>query len=221
MNYHYYEIILNFLSSISWPIVILIILYSFKKPITRFLKQIKKVTYGETTVERQNKSQKEEKSKIDILTIGNDFTYIDETLNKFSETTKNFSLNVIESETTLSEINDYQQKFERILKYSQLLIIVKSAERIYHLIYGSQIRLLQKLNYSSENKDNVKYFYDNAVKYFPETYKNYPYESYLDFLVKQGLIIYENDDDYISITEKGKDFLRYLIESNSNLEKLY
>ena len=213
--------ILTFLSSISWPIVTLIIVSYFKKPITRFLKQVKKVTYGETTVERQNKSQKEEKSKIDILTIGNDFTYIDETLNKFSESTKNSALKIIENETRISEVVDSQQKFERILKYSQLLIIVKSAERIYHLIYGSQIRLLQKLNYSNEKTDSVKYFYDNAVKYFPEIYKNYSYESYLDFLVNQGLVTLNNETDYISITETGRDFLRYLVESNSNLDKLY
>ena len=221
MNYHFSELFLDFISAISWPIVSLIILYNFKKPITRFLKQINKVTYGETTVERQNKTQKEEKTKIDILTIGNDFTYIDETLNKFSETTTNYSLDVIENETKISEVQDYQQKYERLQKYSQLLIIVKSAERIYHLIYGSQIRLLQKLNYSSESTENVKYFYDNAVKYFPETYKNYPYETYLDFLVRQGLIIYEEDNNYITITEIGRDFLRYLIESNSNQDKLY
>ncbi|RTL14048.1 MAG: hypothetical protein EKK56_02485 [Flavobacteriaceae bacterium] len=221
MKYHYIEIILNFISSISWPIVSLIILSYFKKPILRFLKQVKRVSYGETVVERQNKSQKDEKSAIDILTKGNDFTYIDETLNKFSETTKKASLKVIEDETKVSEVQDYQQKYERILKYSQLLIIVKGAEKIYSSIYGSQIRLLQKLNYSREKTEEIKYLYDNAVKYFPETYKNYSYDNYLNYLVVQGLIVFEDDKDYISITETGKDFLRYLVESNSNLDKLF
>ena len=89
------------------------------------------------------------------------------------------------------------------------------------MIYGSQIRLLQKLNYSSENKENVKYFYDNAATYFPAAYENYTYENYLDFLVSCDLIIYNRETNIISITEVGKDFLRYLVESNSNIDKLY
>lgn len=221
MNYHYVEMILNFISSISWPIVSIIIINYFRKPISRFLKKIRKVTYGEASIERQTKKQKDEKSKIDILTKGNDFTYIDETLNKFSEKSKEFALQIIENETKISEVEDFQQKAERILKYSQLLIIVKSAERIYQLIYGSQIRLLQKLNYSSEKSKNIKYFYDNAVNYFPETYQNYSFDNYLDFLVNQGLILYDREIDLISITEVGTDFLRYLVESNSSLDKLY
>lgn len=185
------------------------------------MKKIRKVTYGEASIKRQTKKQKDEKSKIDILTKGNDFTYIDETLNKFSEKSKEFALQIIENETKISEVEDFQQKAERILKYSQLLIIVKSAERIYQLIYGSQIKLLQKLNYFSEKSKNIKYFYDNAVNYFPETYQNYSFDNYLDFLVNQGLILYDREIDLISITEVGTDFLRYLVESNSSLDKLY
>jgi hypothetical protein len=221
MEYHYSKMILDFISSISWPIACFSIIMYFRKPLTRFLKKIQKVSYGETSIERHPKKQKDEKSKIDIMTKGHDFTYIDETLNKFSETSKGFALQIIENETKLSEVEDAEQKSERILKYSQLLIIVKSAETTYQLIYGSQIRLLQKLNYSPETAENLKYFYDNAMKYFPEIYENYTYENYLNFLVRQGLIIINEEADRIAITEVGKDFLRYLVESNSSLDKLY
>lgn len=220
MKYHYLEMILNFISSISWPLICLIIFYHLRKPLTSFLKKVKKVSYGETSIERQSKKQKEDKS-IDILTKGNDFTYIDDTLNKFSESSKGFAMQIIENETKVNELQDAQQKVERLLKYAQLLIIVKGAEKIYQYIYGSQIRLLQKLNYASEKTENVKYLYDTAAQYFPEIYKDYSYESYLNWLVKQELISYDRENKIISITEKGNDFLIYLIESNSKQEKLY
>lgn len=220
MKYLYLEMILNFISSLSWPLVCLIIFYYLRKPISRFLKKVKKVSYGETSIERQSKKQKDDKS-IDILTKGNDFTYIDETLHKFSETSKRFAMQVIENETKVNEVQDDRQRAERVLKYTQLLIIVKDSEKIYQYIYGSQIRLLQKLNYASEKTENVKYFYDSAAKYFPDIYKDYSYESYLNWLVNQSLISYDREDKIISITETGKDFLIYLIESNSNQERLY
>lgn len=221
MKYHYIELILNFIGTISWPVVCLIIISYFRKPISRFLKSIKKLSYGDATIERSNKKQKDENKKIDILTKGNDFTYIDETLNKFSEFSKNRCLDIIEKETKISEVQDPNQKLERLRKYTQLLIFVRSSEKIYHLIYGSQIRLLQKLNYSAENVENIKYFYDNAVEYFPEAYKDYSYNNYLDFLVSFELITYNRDTNVVSITEAGKDFLRYIVESNSNVDKLY
>lgn len=182
---------------------------------------IRIISYGEASVERGNKKQKDENKKIDILTNGNDFTHIDETLNKFSEFSKNRCLDILENETKINEVQDLNQKLERLRKYTQLLIFVRSSERIYHLIYGSQIRLLQKLNYSAENTENIKYFYDNAVEYFPDLYKDYSYDNYLDFLVSFELITYDRETNIISITEMGKDFLRYLVESNSNVDKLY
>lgn len=212
--------ILNFISSISWPLVCLIIFFYLRKPISLFLKKVKKVSYGETSIVRQSKKQKEDES-IDILSRGNDFTYIDETLNKFSESSKVFAMQIIKNETKVNEVQDAQQRAERILKYAQLLTIVKDIEKIYQYIYGSQIRLLQKLNYAPEKTENVKYFYDSAAKYFPEIYKEYSYESYLNWLVNRGLISYDREDKIISITETGKDFLIYLIESNSNQERLY
>lgn len=221
MNYHWIEMILNFISSISWPLVCFIIITYFKKPISRFLKRVQKVSYGDASIERQVKKQRDEKIENDILQKGKDFTYIDETLHKFSETSREFALQVIENEVKISEVEDDQQRSERLLKYSQLLIIIKNAERIYRLIYGSQIRLLQKLNYASEKSEDVKYFYDSAVEFFPDIYQNYSYQSYLDFLVSQRLISFDKENDLLIIKEEGRDFLRYLTESNSQIEKLY
>ena len=51
----------------------------------------------------------------------------------------------------------------------------------------------------------------------PKSYKDYPYENYLDFLKQNGLITMQNDN--ISITDIGKDFLRYIVEANLTVEK--
>lgn len=221
MNYHYFDLVLNFLSAISWPIVCLIIASFFKKPISIFLKRVKKISYGDAVFESGRKKQKDDKSEIDLATKGDDFSSIDQTISKFSDVGQKYALEIVEAETKISEIVDSQLKYERLLKYSQLLLMIKFFERTYRLIYGSQIRLLHKLNYSPEKSQDVKYLYDNAANYFPETYKDYPYEDYLKFLVTEGLITKDENEGILSITDVGKDFLRYLVESNSSLEKLY
>jgi hypothetical protein len=98
----------------------------------------------------------------------------------------------------------------------------KSFERVYDSIFGSQIRFLQRLNHTSvESKTSLKLYYDNAVKNYPEAYKTYTYDRYLKYLSNNGLIIMNENDQNIQITFFGKDFLRYLLETNLSLEKLY
>ena len=80
------------------------------------------------------------------------------------------------------------------------------------------IRLLQRLNSShTETKNDLKFYYDNAVKYNAEGYKNYSYENYLNFVFQSGLILIDNDN--VRITDLGKDFLRYIVEANLTVEK--
>ncbi|MFH6947312.1 hypothetical protein ACHRV6_02370 [Flavobacterium sp. FlaQc-51] len=221
MVYHLTKTFLDFISSVSWPITTLIILFSFKKPIIRLLKNIKKVTYGNTEIETTFVNKQRDRTKIDLLTEGIDFSYIDNVLNKFSETSRTTAFQIIENETKISEVEKPQQKYERLLKYSQLLIIVKNAEKIYQLIFGSQIRLLQRLNYSiTENSNDLKFYYDSAVEYNPKIYKDYSYKSYLNFLIINDLIILDEEKESLTITDIGKDFLRYLTEANLNLDKL-
>ena len=87
-------------------------------------------------------------------------------MSKFSNSSNQYTEEIIENETKISEVENIQNKYERIYKYSKLLILIKSAEKIYNSIYGSQIRILQSLNYSiTQNSADVKFYYDNAVKY--------------------------------------------------------
>jgi hypothetical protein len=88
------------------------------------------------------------------------------------------------------------------------------------VIFGSQIRILQRLNYTeTENIEDLKLYFDNEVKFYPETYKNYNYINYLKFLPTNKLVNYTEGDNSLTITEFGQDFLRYITESNLSLEK--
>lgn len=221
MTYHYIQIILTFISSIAWPLIVLILFFVFRLPLTNFLNNIKKFSYGSAAVETNTeKSQNEQIDKlenIDERLINHNFINF---LTKFSTQTNEELEEIIEKETKFSEIKNFEAKTEQLYNYSKLIILLKNFERIYYVIFGSQIRILQRLNYSfTENKNDLKFYYENVAKVYPEIFKNYNYDDYLDFLFANKLI--NKETDTITITTFGQDFLRYLIESNLSLEKRY
>ena len=221
--YHIIELILDFIASIFWPLVTIIIFLTLKEPIKNLINNIKKIGYGGTALETNlTNNQQEESSILELLGDGNDESYIDNALIKFSETSREQSEQIVENETKISTVEGYQNKYKRIYKYSKLLVMIKSFEKVYDSIYGSQIRLLQRLNHTSvETKSSLKLYYDNAVKNYPEAYKTYGYESYLNYLQVKGLIVMQENDENVQIAHFGVDFLRYLLEANLSVEKLY
>lgn len=221
--YHIIELILDFISSIFWPLITIIIFFFLKEPIKNLINNIKKIGYGGTALETNlSNNQKEDSSIFELLGDGNDVSYIDNALNKFSEVSLEQADQIIENETKISEVEGYQNKYERLYKYSKLLVLIKSFEKVYDSIYGSQIRFIQRLNHTSvESKTSLKLYYDNAKNSYPEAYKVYKYEDYLNYLKISGLINMEENNENIQITFFGKDFLRYLLEANLSVEKPY
>lgn len=221
--YHIIELILNFIASIFWPLITIIIFLILKDPIKNLINNIKRIGYGNTALETNfTNNQKDETSILELLGDGNDESYIDNALIKFSEVSRLEAEQIVENETKISTVEGFQNKYDRIYKYSKLLVMIKSFEKVYDTIYGSQIRLLQRLNHTSvETKSSLKLYYDNAVKNYPDAYKTYSYESYLNYLKSKGLIVMQEQDENIQIAHFGVDFLRYLLEGNLSVEKLY
>ncbi|WP_348741308.1 hypothetical protein [Tenacibaculum sp. 190524A05c] len=211
------------MSSLAWPIVAITILLSLKEPLKKLIGNIKKIGYGGAGIETNyGKNQEDEKTLLERLGDGQDESYLDNALTKFSEFTLNRADEIIEDETKISSVDGLQNQYDRIYKYSKLLVLIKNFEKMYDSMYGSQIRLLQRLNHmTTESKEDLKLYYNYAKDNFPNTYKNYSYDAYLNFMFAQGVIIQENGTENISISVIGKDYLRYLLEANLSLEKPY
>jgi hypothetical protein len=221
--YHIIKIILNFLSSLAWPLVAITVLMILKDPLKKLIGNIKKIGYGGAGIETNYaKNQENEKTLLERLGDGNDESYLDNNLVKFSEYTLNRTDEIIEQETQISTVEGLQNKYDRIYKYSKLLVLIKSFEKMYDSMYGSQIRFLQRLNHTTtESKEGLKLYYNNAKENYPNIYRDYSYDSYLGFLYANGLIINEEGSENISISFIGKDYLRYLLEAKLSLEKPY
>ena len=101
------------------------------------------------------------------------------------------------------------------------MLILILFERIYYLIFGSQIRLLQHLNSAfSAPKEEFKFYFDNTVELNPAFFKDYDYDQYLNFLIGNNLID-EDKNGIIAVSIIGRDFLKYIVEEGLSDYKLY
>ncbi|MGS2762952.1 hypothetical protein [Sinomicrobium sp. M5D2P9] len=182
------------------------------KPIKSLINRVTKVGYGNKSIEA---SQQIVTKKIEEQEI----SAIDRALGIFRPETIEMFTNAVEEETELSKLESNNDKIERLKNYSTIIYIKRHFDAIYSSIFGSQIRILERLNtLHPESKESLKLYYENAKKFNPKFYENYPYKDYLNFLFNFNLI--REDTGIVQLTILGGDFLKYLTESNKDVNKL-
>lgn len=205
------EQVFNFVGLVKWPIVVICVSAIFNKSIKNLIDRITKIGYGDKSIEasQQSSSTNIEKSSI---------SHIDRAISLFRPETIETFAKAVKEESEIENIKTDKDKIERLKNYSTIIYIMRLFESIYSMIYGSQIRLLEKLNtLQPQTRDSLKFFYDYARNTNPKFYENYAYDSYLNFLFANNLI--RDDESVIKITTLGLDFLKYLVETNKDFNK--
>lgn len=91
-------------------------------------------------------------------------------------------------------------------------------ETVNFSILGSQLGVLQAVNTQPLTLTQVRGFYDQATRTFPDYYRNYAFESWLAWLthVAKGIVV---AGEVVSITEDGREFLKYIIGRGYSLTR--
>ncbi len=111
---------------------------------------------------------------------------------------------------------------ERILtRYYASVSLALAFERIYAGIWGSQVSVLQFLNPSPAglNVEQLRPWYKQAATQNPAAYENYTFDQWLGFLLHYSLITHDNQR--VTITLEGKEFLKYLIDQGKTAYKAF
>jgi hypothetical protein len=109
-------------------------------------------------------------------------------------------------------------KVDYLIRELAVSRLVSHFLRVYNIIFGSQIRGLQLLNQrDSVHISEAQSFFEIAKASDPQFYGNYKFEDWLNFLVQAFFIHIDNDQ--ISITPAGLDFLQFLLAYKFNIEK--
>jgi hypothetical protein len=96
----------------------------------------------------------------------------------------------------------------RNLAFAQAVAV---AERLYRLIFGSQISLLKSLNSGPLKTDTeMMEFYERAKRKFRKFYGPYSYEDWRGFLLDQEVIVHDSQRDVYGINRNGREFLAWI-----------
>jgi hypothetical protein len=230
------KIISDWVEILKWPlvtigIVVFLAIY-FKKSFSNLIGRINKFKFWKVDADVSQVNQGTDttvlahsSSTTTITTTvppnrTDSLEYINRILGAFIPATIEQYKGAIENEIHLSRVTDPNERMQLLYSYSQALVIVLNFERFYNKIFGSQIYLLEYLNTGGiESKQNLKKFYNDAAKQFPEIYKSIEYQKYLTFLIDSALVI--NNNDIFEITTSGRDFLKFLVETGKTVFKPY
>ena len=92
--------------------------------------------------------------------------------------------------------------------------VLQYFERLARIIFGSQLQLLVAVNAKIQGAplDFAREIFNAAARNFPDQYRGNDFVKWLGFLTSNDLII--QNGDHIVVTPKGRDFMKYLVDSN-------
>ncbi len=99
-------------------------------------------------------------------------------------------------------------------------IIALFFERSYRIIYGTQLAFLAFIVEKGvpETRAEARKYYNIGVKLYSEDYKEYSFEQWLNYLLGKDFLE-ETDDGKLKITNGGLGLLRYIDEHNYPMNK--
>ncbi len=201
----------------SWPFIVLVVFFALRKYFVAILKKIK-----EDLRVKDNKFSLGDSSQPDIQDSAQNKLF------NIPASTSDAKLKKRKAEYDLPELPEtglkaYLIEIENILKkdlasspYKKVDIMIRDSanyriatefERIYRIIFGSQIRLLRHLDTTKTlTKNEVAKFFKQEKRKMPDS--DIELEPWTKFVVSQGLMEYKNDE--YNITNKGRAFIAYL-----------
>jgi hypothetical protein len=122
----------------------------------------------------------------------------------------------------LRHIPSIEEREKLMVRNLALAQLQSTAERIYRVVFGSQLAALQHLNlYGATSREKLgALFYEPATQKWTEVYQNYTADRYFHFLVENGLIGLSTDDK-ATITIKGKALLEWIAGNGLLMNKAF
>lgn len=198
------EVVLEYFKVLIWPsIIALSVFIIYRKNIASFIDRIWKLKFpgGELEVEKQKglQSADEESSREDMK----------EALIQQKNLINDIKSRYKEQYQVLEE--NAQQVFQQLLNELSIKDIQLDFERIYNLIFGSQIALLELLLPIPEGESRIflNLYYSRVKVLNSPTFDNWAFDVYVDFLIKNKLVEFTPTGNF-RIIEKGRGFLSYI-----------
>lgn len=194
------ELYLQYIEVLIWPLIFMIFFLTFKENIRKLIDRVQSVKgagfHIETVAHREAKLAQTRET---------------ETSEEIDETVKPV---IKESAERSKQASKAMSKTKKVL--AQELSIKDTEldfERVYSLIFGSQLELLQILNTPRDKEMSLELvgeYYVEDVKNKFDVFDTWSLQDYLDFMYKRALIKLDDAHNTIALTPKGQDFLKFV-----------
>jgi hypothetical protein len=105
---------------------------------------------------------------------------------------------------------DSAETAETLIRHLAVTQLLQRAEFLYRTIFGSQIQAMRVMNTEGPQSDGViRAFYETARTAAPKFYGEYTFEQWIDFLIRNRVVVVENGR--YEITPYGREFLSFLV----------
>ncbi len=214
---------------LSWPVAVFFLALVFKKPVTEFIASIDLLKWkggaGEVEFSRKANQQIEAAARtpLDPLALPHGGQQLnlpmpDDIARRRTSVTQYggdnpLLLNHIEGlkadlQTLQFPLND-SETTELLIRHLAATQLMQRAELIYRLIFGSQMAAMEKMNlYGPQEPTEIIPFFEKAKKRSPRFYGETTFEPWIDFLLKQNVVVFENGR--YAITLYGREFLGFV-----------
>jgi len=190
--------------ALAWPGVFLILalvaLFVFHREIKALIGRTKKVgRAGIETFESQPAQPTDEKKGVEEF-----FRTFDNPLVLEAE-------QLIQKDLKDRKIDQPSEREKTLIRALASTQIILHFERVYGILWGSQLRFLRHLNQRDQGVEAYEgsSFYEMAKLEFPTWYENLSFDMWLGFLRDSNLVL--ERDSRLLITVAGREFLKYLI----------
>lgn len=132
------------------------------------------------------------------------------------------NIQIIEQYLISQNLNDDPQKIINLLKHDLAdVYFILRCERVYNIIFGTQIQLLKQLQQVVPNGLSQQSIDDhfNKISNIYDVHNNFDSNKYMFFLIQAGLVIIK--DGIYHLTNFGADFLTWLQRAGLSETKLF
>jgi hypothetical protein len=102
-------------------------------------------------------------------------------------------------------------KTRRLVRALAITVLQQEFEVTYRLIFGSQLDLLLRANAGGIDLPAAQAIFENAKALFPAVHQSATFDQWFSFPHNSRLVQWNADHTRILITERGKEFMQYLV----------
>ncbi len=214
---------------LSWPVVVFVLAFIFKKPVARFLETIDffkfKGGVGEVEVSRRADQQNEAAARTPqdplaisvsgqqlVLPLPEEIAKRRTLVTQFGGNEK-FILDEIEGlKDDLRQLNfslESPETAEVLIRHLAVTQLLQRAETLYRLIFGSQMAAMERMNFHGpQEQEHITPFFEKARNRSPRFYADTNFDTWIGFLISQRVVVHENGR--YAITIYGREFLKFV-----------